>query len=184
MSTLCIRYRGRLLGALLAVGMTSNSPAWAEVTTVQPSGSTVEMRAYGLGLIPLDGKFTRFHGWVRYDPSDSAHCELALQVDVGSLVMSNKAVRDHVTGPELMDADRFPDLSFHGICRGDAVVGDFTMHGQTHPMAFEYARSAGVMMATGYLRRAEWGITGDDWLGGAVVRITVSVPDPAGRSQA
>ena len=40
-----------------------------------PPGIAVELRSYGFGLMPLDGKFTRFHGWMRYDPPTTVDAE-------------------------------------------------------------------------------------------------------------
>lgn len=52
------------------------------------------------------------------------------------------------------------------------------MHGQTHPVTLDFQRASGTLVATGHLRRAEWGITGSPLLGGAVIRIRVVLPDP------
>jgi polyisoprenoid-binding protein YceI len=79
----------------------------------------------------------------------------------------------------MMNAARFPALAFHGTCQGGAVVGDLTMHGETHPVSLDYTRSAGTIIATGRLRRAEWGITGSPLTGGgSVIRMRVVLPDP------
>jgi len=136
------------------------------------------LRSYGFGLIPFDGKFTRFHGVIRYDPANSGACEVVLEIAAGSLDMSNETIRDRILGPGMMDAARFPDLAFHGTCEGAAVMGDLTMHGQTHPVTLDVTRSPGTIVATGHLRRAQWGITGSPLTGGSVIRIRVMLPDP------
>ncbi len=82
-----------------------------------------------------------------------------------------------------MDVLHFPDLAFHGVCQGEAVVGDLTMHGETHQVTLDYIRSAGMITATGRLRRAEWGITGSPLIGGSTIRIRVVLPDPAAQAQ-
>jgi polyisoprenoid-binding protein YceI len=152
--------------------------AWSEQVGLRPPGSMVELRAYGFGLLPLDGKFTRFQGWMRYDPANPAVCQVVLEIEAGSLAMSNDSIRDRITGPDMMDVARFPNLAFHGTCHGEAVVGDLEMHGQTHPFTLDYTRSGGTIVATGQLRRAEWGITGSQLVGGSTIRIRVSIPDP------
>jgi polyisoprenoid-binding protein YceI len=153
-------------------------PAGADQASLLPPGSAVELRSYGLGLLPLDGKFTHFHGWIRYDPSNPSACQVVLEIEAGSLAMSSDAIRDRMTGPEMMDVTQFPDMAFHGACQGEAVAGALTMHGQTHPFALDFVRSAGTIVATGRLRRADWGITGSPLLGGSTVRIRVTMPDP------
>ena len=96
---------------------------------------------------------------MRYNPANPGECQVMLEIEPGSLTMSNETLREQVTGPDIMDVARFPQLAFQGGCEGNTVVGDLTLHGQTHPFTLELERSAGSMVATGQLRRAEWGIT-------------------------
>ena len=158
--------------------------AWSDQFSLQPPNSAVELRTYGFGLIPFDGSFTRFHGWVRYDADDPGAAAVMLEIEAASLAMSSEAVRDHIMGSEMMDAARFPSLSFHGTCRAKVIVGDLTMHGETHPVSFDFISSAGSIVATGQLRRAEWGITGSPLTGGSIIRLRVVLPDPFGAQQA
>lgn len=168
----------RFLLSLLPLLLTMSGSAWSDQVNLRPPVSTVEFRSYGFGLIPLDGKFTSFHGWMRYDPANAGACQVMLEIEAGSLAMSSETIRDRITGPGMMDVTRFPDLSFNGTCQGKAVVGDLTMHGETHPIALDYVRSAGTIIATGRIRRADWGITGGALIGGPTIRIRVVVPDP------
>jgi polyisoprenoid-binding protein YceI len=154
------------------------STAWSEQLSLQPPGSAVELRTYGFGLIPFDGSFTRFHGWMRYDPPTPDRCEVVLQIEAASLTMSSETVRDQILAPGMMNAAQFPELAFKGVCQGSEVIGDLTMHGQTHPFTLDYKRSGGRVVATGQLRRADWGITGSPLTGGAIIRIRVALPDP------
>jgi polyisoprenoid-binding protein YceI len=145
-----------------------------------PANGAVELRTYGFGLIPFDGKFTRFRGVMRYDPSHTDVCEVVLQIEAASLVMASEAIRDEILGPGVMDAAQFPELAFRGSCRGKEVLGELEMHGETHPFTLDYIRSKGMVVATGQLRRADWGITGKPLIGGSTIRIRVVLPDPFG----
>jgi polyisoprenoid-binding protein YceI len=169
-----MRFLLSLLPLLLICGS-----AWSDQLSLRPPNSAVELRSYGFGLFPLDGKFTRFHGWMRYDPSNTDACQVMLEIEAGSLAMSSETIRDRITGPGMMDVARFPDLAFNGTCQGGAVVGDLTLHGETHPVTLDYTRSAGTIVATGRIRRSEWGINGNPLIGGPIIRIRVIVPDPA-----
>ena len=153
-------------------------PARADQASLLPPASTVELRSYGFGLLPLDGKFTRFHGWMRYDPANPGACQVVLEIEAGSLAMSNEAIRERSIGPEGMDVARFPDLAFHGACEGKTIIGALTMHGQTHPFTLDYVRSPGAIVATGRLKKTDWGITGSPILGGSTVRIQITTPNP------
>src|ERR1700712_1148668 len=99
---------------LLFLLLLAAAPVNAEQVSLTPPATQVEMRAYGIGMIPFDGQFTRFHGVLRYDPAHPEACQVVLQIEAGSLAMSNETVREMITGPEFMDVARLPDLSFDG----------------------------------------------------------------------
>jgi polyisoprenoid-binding protein YceI len=153
-------------------------PAGADQAGLLPSSSQVTLRTYGLGLLPFDGQFTRFHGWIRYEPSKPATCQVILEIEANSLAMENKAIQQRITGPESMDVERFPTLAFQGDCQGDTVTGSLTLHGQTHPFVLDVERTQHNIVATGRLRRAEWGLTAHPLLGGSTIRIRVQIPNP------
>ena len=46
---------------------------------IAPPTGEVGFRAYKLGLIPIDGRFTRFTGSLTFDPSDSLNPRIDLQ---------------------------------------------------------------------------------------------------------
>src|ERR1700684_858619 len=94
-----------------------------EQISLEPSETEVELRTYGFGMIPFDGKFTRFRGCMRYDASTTGVGEVILQISAASLAMSNELIRDLILGPEMMDVARFPELAFRGTGEGKEVVG-------------------------------------------------------------
>lgn len=150
----------------------------AATVTLSPGDSTVAFRAYGLGLLPLDGHFTRFHGQFSYDPHDPARCAVALQVDVASLEMGSASVGETILGPDFLDAARFPTLTYDGACGTQGMAGQLEMHGVTRPFALALDWRPDAVTAEGRLRRAEWGMTARPLLGGSTARITVTVPLP------
>jgi polyisoprenoid-binding protein YceI len=150
----------------------------AEQIGLSPADSRVELRVYGMGLLPFDGSFARFHGLMRYDAGSPGKCQVVLEIEPGSLAMGNESLRDLIVGPELMDVAQFPQLAFHGGCEGDTVAGDLTLHGQTHPFTLDLERSAHRLVATGRLKRADWGITARALMGGTTLRIRVEIPNP------
>jgi polyisoprenoid-binding protein YceI len=154
-------------------------PAGADQVGLTPPGVRVEIRAYGLGLIPFDGNFTRFHGWWRYDPQHPEACQVVLEIDAASLAMSNETARDMITGPEFMDVSRLPDLAFHGDCQGDVIAGSLLLHGENHPFSLDLTRSDRAITATGRLQRAQWGMTARQFTAGSTIRIRVEIPNPA-----
>jgi polyisoprenoid-binding protein YceI len=143
-----------------------------------PGRSTVAFRAYGFGLLPLDGQFTRFRGRFTYDPDAPTHCSVTVQADVASLAMTPTTAGETVLGPDFLDAARFPALAYDGVCSPEGLTGQLTMHGVTRPFTLTLDWRAAAVTAVGRLRRADWGMTARPLLGGSTVRITVTVPLP------
>jgi polyisoprenoid-binding protein YceI len=170
-----------IIARFLLLLLIAAEPARAAPLALLPPASRVELRAYGIGLIPFDGRFTRFHGWIRgADPTNPKACQIVLEIEAASLDMSRDSVRDGITGPEFMDVSKYPDLAFHGACDGDGVTGSLLLHGETHPftLTFEASQSAGTLVLSGKLRRADWGMTARPFTVGSSVRIRVEFPNP------
>ncbi len=141
-----------------------------------PPNSEVAFRTYGLGLLPIDAGFTRFAGWLTYDPDDRASCHVELHVEVASLVTEDESLRGTIVGPDFMDAASFPTLSYSGTCEAGGLGGVLAMHGVARPFALSLRWRADGVVAEGRLVRADWGMTAMPLLGGRTVRIRVKVP--------
>lgn len=166
----------RFIPMLAALLPAAAPPAAAERIELLPAGSEVAFRAYGLGLLPLDGRFTRFRGWLRYARPDHADCMVELQIEVPSLTMGQESVRDEILGPDFMDAAQFPGMTYRGACEASNLEGMLTMHGVTRPFALSLDWSERQGVAEGNLRRSEWGVSGMPILAGPTVRIRVTAP--------
>lgn len=159
----------------------------AETLTLEPPATEIAIRFHALGLFPLDGNFTRFRGQLTYDRAQGVTCQVTLQTEVASLAMSSEGIRERVTGPEYMDAARYPTLSYQGDCLpaadgglpgGLTVHGMLTMHGVTHAFDMTVERTPTQFTAQGTLHRADWGMTSGRFVGGSTARITVSIQRP------
>jgi polyisoprenoid-binding protein YceI len=146
---------------------------------IAPPSSEVGFRAYKLGLLPIDGKFARFDGWLTFDPNDRASCRVELRVEVASLQTEDPGVLPVVTGPDFMDVGNFPLLRFTGRCTGHQIGGMLAMHGVSHDCALSLDWRPNEVVAEGHIVRADWGISAMPLLAGKTVRIRVSVPLPA-----
>jgi polyisoprenoid-binding protein YceI len=143
---------------------------------ISPPSSEVAFRAYKLGLLPIDGKFTRFEGWLMFDPGDRKSCQVELRVEVASLQTEDPAVLPVVIGPDFMDAASFPLLRFAGRCTGRDIGGTLTMHGVSHDCLLSLDWRPNEVVAEGHIVRADWGISAMPLLAGKTVRIRVAVP--------
>lgn len=156
----------------------SARPVWAAQETLTPEAMRVTIRAYALGVLPFDGKFTRFGGRLRYDPAHRETCEAVLRIDAASLTMNNARVGAAMAGRTFMDVADYPDIVFHGGCAGDELVGTLSLHGETHPFSMALRRYPDLAVATGFVRRADWGIGAMPFTAGPTIRIRVELPTP------
>jgi polyisoprenoid-binding protein YceI len=167
--------RPLLLLPLLLLAAAAPLPAHI---TLQPATTRILFRAYALGLLPVDGAFTRFTGTLTLDDAPARDCRIAVRVEVASLRMDDANIRADVLSANLLDAARFPELAFDGSCRADTIVGTLALHGVTRPVTLAVTRRNGEVEAQATLRRSDWGITGRPVLAGRTVRLRVAVRLP------
>jgi polyisoprenoid-binding protein YceI len=168
-----------LIGVITAVVAMCVQPCRSHAAetriAISPEAASVGIRAYRLGVFPLDGKFQRFHGWLTYDPANHGDCRVELYVEVASLTMSSPGMLQRILGPEFLDAARYPSLAFQGACAGEGLDGRLAMHGVSRPFALALTWQHQLVNAVGSLRRGDWGMTALPILAGPTVRIDVSV---------
>ena len=170
----------RVCLVLLPVWLPLPSHAASTQLELAPPASEVTIRTWGLGLLPLDGRFTSFHGSLHYD-TEQHTCRVDLNVNVASLAMANETARDIIVGDEFMDAARFPTLTYTGACNPPDVAGTLGMHGLSHPLTLSLDWDRARIVATGELRRDDWGMTAMPILAGHTIRIRVSIALPPPR---
>jgi polyisoprenoid-binding protein YceI len=163
-----------LIAAIMALAATDAAASPRRIE-FGPATSEVAFRGYGMGVMPIDGRFTRFDGWLTYDPDNHARCQVVLDVDVASLVTEDPSMRDTVVGSEFLDAARFPSMTYEGACDARGLGGRLGMHGITNAFELSLTWSGDEVVAEGRLLRADWGMTAMPILGGRTVRIRVSV---------
>jgi polyisoprenoid-binding protein YceI len=140
-----------------------------------PTGSAVAIRAYALGFVPLDGRFTRFSGWLTYNPENLTDCRVELTVETASLVMPDASARATLVGTDFLDVVRYPTIEYAGACQARALTGRLDLHGVNGPFVMALDWSPGRVIASGRLRRADWGMTARPLFGGPTIRIEVAV---------
>jgi polyisoprenoid-binding protein YceI len=160
----------------LCVCPVAGAAAAPRQVSLAPPDTAVAIRAYGMGLLPLDGTFARFRGSLTFDPADHSNCRVDLTIDVASLTMTNAAMRETMIGPDFMDAARFPTLTYSGTCQPQGISGMLALHGMTRPFQLSLAWSQDQVVAEGQLVRADWGMTAMPIVAGRTVRIRVAVP--------
>ncbi len=165
------------LGMLLVAG-----PALAAPLTVPlaPPGTETAFRAYGLGFLPIDGHFTRFTGTLTLDDQDPRACHIVVKAEAASLQMPDPDMTADAIGPDLLDVTRHPAFEFTGACTGPRIEGTLLLHGVAKPLSLAVTRDRTHWIASGPMRRAEWGMGARPNLAGPEVRIRFTVRLPPG----
>ncbi len=169
-----------ILALLLAASVGGTAATAADGPLRFDAGNAqIAFRVYGMGLFPVDGQFSRFRG-VMTRGAEAGDCTVEVSAEVDSLSMSDADMRETALAPGLLDAAAYPRMSFRGVCRGDALSGELTLHGFVGQVAFALVRHGEAMEAETRLKRAEWGMNGRPMLVGDTVRIRIALHD-AGR---
>ncbi|MEO8715097.1 MAG: YceI family protein [Acetobacteraceae bacterium] len=144
-----------------------------------PPQASLEMRAYAIGFLPIDSRFTRFDGTLTYDQAEPARCTATLTAQVASLETAKATMRETILGADFLDAAQFPTLGFTGTCtQAGTLAGSLTMRGVAHPLVLRLERSAHGLAAEGEVRRALWGMDARPFMVGPMIRIRVTAPLP------
>ncbi len=144
-----------------------------------------------MGISTVRGRFEEFDGSFELDETGSlktVHATIQPQS-----INTREPKRDaHLKSADFFDAEKYP-MEFHSTQvtpTGEGtyhIVGDLTLHGQTHPVELEAEVSRPIqdpmgnlrvgIEATGKLNRKDWGITWNVALeaGGLMVSETVSI---------
>lgn len=117
----------------------------AEISTSEPPSVTVEFESRKLKV---------------EDPDGSAS--------------ERATVQGNMLGPEVLDAQQYPEIRFHSTqvqAEGPGkwqVAGDLTLHGQTHPVSFQVSEADGAYRGQAKLKQTEFGIKPIRIAGGTV----------------
>jgi polyisoprenoid-binding protein YceI len=111
--------------------------------TIDPDHSVAAFAIRHLMIANVRGIFPRVSGVVLYDEQDITRSSVEAAIDVTSLSTGVKKRDEHVLSGEMLDAARFPTMTFRSTSverSGSgvlAVQGDLTIHGVTKRVAFD-----------------------------------------------
>lgn len=160
----------RLLGLAALVTPAAAAPVRY---VLAPETVQLQFRAYGLGMLPIDGRFTRFTGTLALDTADPAACTLDLQAEAASLRMPSASMTEDALGPDLLDVGRFPEFRVRGTCRNGRLDATLTLHGVSRPIPMAVTVGPGTWTVSGTMRRADWGMGARPLLAGPDVRVSL-----------
>ncbi len=160
--------------------------AGAEVYELDKEHTNIGFAVQHLMLSTTKGEFTDYTGSVTYDPDDLAASSAELEIKAKSIATKNADRDKHLSGPEFLDVDKFPTITFKNAkfvkqSDGVAITGDLTIKDVTKkvtliskitgPVATPWGFSAIGIDAQGAINRQDFGVSFNKTLdgGGMVV---------------
>lgn len=165
---------GKTLLMAGAIAAMCGTVAGAAEYKVDLSHSAILFKTKHLGMSWLTGRFNKFEGTLKYDPSGGPEAQsISIVIDTTSLD-TNWADRDkHLRSKDFFNVDEHPTATFkstkfEGDANGGTLSGDLTMLGVTKPVSFQIKKlGEGDDPWGGYrvgfegsytLKRADWGM--------------------------
>lgn len=162
------------LGASLFL---STAPAFAAVETykLENPHTQVTFAVNHLGFSNSIGKFTDYNGDMTFDRDHPENSSVTVTIKTDSLDMGNATWEEHVESDKLLDAAKYPEMTFKSTkidVTGEKtarITGDLSLHGVTKPVMLDVVMNgvgqhpfglgyfAG-FSATGTIKRSEFGM--------------------------
>jgi polyisoprenoid-binding protein YceI len=173
---------------LLGSSLVTATDTWQ----IDPNHTAAHFAVQHLGISTIRGEFTKISGTAQYDPADITKLVVDVTIDATS-ENTNLEMRDRdVRGPNLLDVQRFPTVTFKSKQVETVgqeklkITGDLTLHGVTKTVVLDVdgpngpindPRGGAHMGASGTttISRKDFSIEGYPKLVGDQVQITIDV---------
>jgi len=155
--------------------------------TIDLSNVYVQFKVRVLGLVSIIGHFDRLFGAFTND-TQSDSTAVRMRIDAASVNTDDKWRDDYLRGPTFFATDRYPDITFSGLClsRGEnggrQLVGNLKLRGRSRPVVFDIesldlkpGRGAAVYTAKTVIRRSEFGLNAMEHVISDEIEITVAM---------
>ncbi len=143
-------------------------PGRYEVDPVRTSVEFIARHPSGTGL---RGRFTGVSGTITVD-EEPERSSTEIEIDVARVATGNSSRDAHLRGPDLLDVDRFPRITFRStrVTAGTAgawtVTGDLTIRGITRSIHLDASFDGAARSTDGATRitfTARTQVNSDDW---------------------
>lgn len=182
------------VAALLALVALAAVPCLAQTVTwqVDPAHTASQFSIKHMGISTVRGQFNKTTGQIQLDDKDVSKSQLEITVDTTTLDTRVEGRDKDVKGPNYLDSDKFPTMTFKSkkiTAAGEGklkLTGDLTIHGVTKEVTFDVdGPSAAIKGPGGFPRRGasattrinrkEFGINGGGAFVGDDVDITIDM---------
>jgi polyisoprenoid-binding protein YceI len=160
-----------------------------ETFRLDSTNTRVSFTVQRLGVQWVTARFADIRGEFTLDRTGAAS-RVDVSVGIASLDCNEPHWNDRLRSAEWLDAERFPQMSYHSssidLANDRAVAsGELTLHGVTRPVvlsvSLQSCSTAGACQfsAHGHIKRSEYGLPHSFWTGGDQVDIYISgaIPD-------
>ncbi len=108
--------------------------------TFEPGHTAAEFCVRHMMVTNVRGHFKNVHGTLDFDPEFPALARVEAVIDARGLWSGERDRDTHLKGPDFLDVERFPEITFRGsqvrlLGANEAVVlGELTLRGVTRPI--------------------------------------------------
>jgi polyisoprenoid-binding protein YceI len=138
-----------VLSLVLSVAMVASAMAATETWTVDPNHTTAQFTARHFGIVPVIGTIPVKKAVVKLESGSQIPIEVNAELDPANEDTHNGMRDGDIRSDHYFDVATYPNMTFQStkITGTDpkhfTIVGNLTMHGQTHPVTL----NAGVVGA-------------------------------------
>jgi len=179
----------RLLIAAISALLLS-APVYAAEYAFDPSHTSISYSIDHMGLSEMHGVFRKFDGSLQLDTQDLAKSSVSVKIDANSIDTGVAKLDEHLRTPDFFNVAEFPQIIFTSTkveptgTNTFKLSGDLTLHGVTKPVTLNASMRtvaqhpflkvpAAGFVATGEIKRSEFGITTYPGALGEVVKIRI-----------
>jgi polyisoprenoid-binding protein YceI len=116
---------------------------------LDPEHAAVVFKVNHLGYANFVGRFEKLEATLDFDDADPKLSRVEARIDIASLDVANDEFAATLTGPDWLDAGRFPEAVFRSTriettaANSGRVIGDMTLRGVTSPVALDVTFNGG-----------------------------------------
>jgi polyisoprenoid-binding protein YceI len=166
---------------VLALALVGAAPAQAQVRSIDVQKSTMTVHVYKAGLLGFAGHDHEIRAPLAEGQVDDSRA-VNLRVDARQLQVMDQEISDKdraeiqhtMLGPEVLDSQQFPEIRFRSTAVTTAgagqwtVLGELTLHGQTHPIALKASGEPGHYRGSIVLKQKDFGMKPYSAAGGTI----------------
>ncbi len=146
-----------------------------ETMPLTPGNMRAETHSHAM-IMTVTGTYRQLTGTLMFDPATKA-CRIDVTFTVASLSSPNALIHAQVMSKDFLDPADYPLTHYAATCQGGRLVGQLTLHGQTHAfdMSLTYTGAGAeitAIHAAGAFDRYDWGLTGHAMTIGKMIGVT------------